>query len=93
MLFSEPAGGPDQTRRPGWPSRRDRRPSGRLVLRPDQPSLHGRPACGGLEDTDSAFKMLNPPFRFRDMRREAPAFVARLGEHTDSVLADLKEPS
>jgi crotonobetainyl-CoA:carnitine CoA-transferase CaiB-like acyl-CoA transferase len=59
----------------------------------DHPHLAARGAFGGLEDADGAFKVLNPPFRFRDTPREAPAFVARLGEHTDSVLSDLKERS
>ena len=59
----------------------------------DHPHLAARGVFGGLEDAEGAFKVLSPPFRLRDTPREARAFVACLGEHTDSVLSDLKERS
>jgi crotonobetainyl-CoA:carnitine CoA-transferase CaiB-like acyl-CoA transferase len=51
--------------------------------------LAARGAFGSLRDAEGAFAVLNPPFRLADTPREAGAFVARLGEHTEAVLASL----
>ncbi|MFI4974139.1 MAG: CaiB/BaiF CoA transferase family protein [Caulobacterales bacterium] len=56
----------------------------------DHPHLEARGAFGELADADGAFLVLNPPFRMKDTRRDAQPFVARLGEHTDEVLARLR---
>jgi crotonobetainyl-CoA:carnitine CoA-transferase CaiB-like acyl-CoA transferase len=59
------------------------------------PHLAARGSFAQLEDADGAFKVLSPPFRL-GAASAAGAFVARLGEHTADVLADLAagpEPS
>jgi CoA:oxalate CoA-transferase len=53
------------------------------------PHLAERGSFAELEDADGAFKVLNPPFRLDDTPAGAGAFVARLGEHTTEVLAQL----
>lgn len=53
----------------------------------DHPHLAAREAFGSLRDAEGTFVVLNPPFRMKDTPRAAPAFVARLGEHTNSVVA------
>jgi crotonobetainyl-CoA:carnitine CoA-transferase CaiB-like acyl-CoA transferase len=54
------------------------------------PHLAARGAFGELEDSDGAFRVLNPPFRLKDTEREAGPFVAHLGEHTAEVTAALR---
>ncbi len=53
------------------------------------PHLAARGAFAELEDADGAFKVLNPPFRL-GAASAAGDFVARLGEHTADVLAELE---
>jgi CoA:oxalate CoA-transferase len=53
------------------------------------PHLQARGSFGELEDADGAFRVLNPPFRLHDSHSAAGAFVARLGEHTEDILAEL----
>jgi CoA:oxalate CoA-transferase len=52
------------------------------------PHLAARGSFAELEDADGAFKVLSPPFRF-GVASAAGDFVARLGEHTADVLAEL----
>jgi CoA:oxalate CoA-transferase len=53
------------------------------------PHLRSRGSFAELEDAAGAFKVLSAPFRLGDAPGGAGAFVARLGEHTDEVLAQL----
>jgi CoA:oxalate CoA-transferase len=53
------------------------------------PHLVERGSFAELEDADGAFKVLNPPFRLDDTPAGAGAFVARLGQHTEEVVAQL----
>jgi CoA:oxalate CoA-transferase len=53
------------------------------------PHLAARGSFAELEDADGAFKVLSPPFKLDGAGAAAGDFVARLGEHTDEVLADL----
>jgi crotonobetainyl-CoA:carnitine CoA-transferase CaiB-like acyl-CoA transferase len=53
------------------------------------PHLAARGAFGEMTDADGAFRVLNPPFRLKDTEREADPFVARLGQHTEEVVAAL----
>jgi|HubBroStandDraft_1064217.scaffolds.fasta_scaffold130920_2 CoA:oxalate CoA-transferase len=52
------------------------------------PHLAARGSFAELEDADGAFKVLSAPFKL-DGARAAGDFVARLGAHTDEVLAEL----
>jgi CoA:oxalate CoA-transferase len=54
------------------------------------PHLAERGSFAEIEDAGGAFKVLNPPFRLDDTPAGARAFVARLGEHTEAVLAQLE---
>jgi CoA:oxalate CoA-transferase len=54
------------------------------------PHLAERGSFAEIEDAGGAFKVLNPPFRLDDTPAGAGAFVARLGEHTEAVLAQLE---
>jgi formyl-CoA transferase len=56
------------------------------------PHLAARGSFAELHDADGPFKVLSPPFRLGDAPSAAGAFVARLGEHTDEVLASLSSP-
>jgi CoA:oxalate CoA-transferase len=59
------------------------------------PHLAARGSFAELEDADGAFKVLSPPFRL-GAASAAGDFVARLGEHTADVVAELAarpEPS
>jgi len=53
------------------------------------PHLAARGAFAELEDADGAFKVLSPPFRLGAAATAAGDFVARLGEHTADILAEL----
>jgi CoA:oxalate CoA-transferase len=53
------------------------------------PHLAARGSFAELADADGAFKVLSPPFRFDSASAAAGDFVARLGEHTADVLAEL----
>jgi len=53
------------------------------------PHLAARGAFGEMEDADGTFRVLNPPFRIKDTNCVAEPFVARLGEHTEAVVAAL----
>jgi crotonobetainyl-CoA:carnitine CoA-transferase CaiB-like acyl-CoA transferase len=53
------------------------------------PHLAARGSFAELEDADGAFKVLSPPFRLDGACAAGGDFVARLGEHTDQVLAEL----
>ena len=57
------------------------------------PHLAARGSFAELEDADGAFKVLSPPFKLDGAAAAAGDFVARLGEHTDEVLADLARAS
>ena len=60
------------------------------------PHLAARGSFAELEDADGAFKVLSPPFRLGGASAAAGDFVARLGQHTADVLAELaarSEPS
>jgi len=52
------------------------------------PHLAARGSFAELEDADGPFKVLSPPFRL-GAASAAGDFVARLGEHTAEVLAEL----
>jgi len=52
------------------------------------PHLAARGSFAELEDRDGAFKVLSPPFKLGGASA-AGGFVARLGEHTEEVLAEL----
>jgi CoA:oxalate CoA-transferase len=52
------------------------------------PHLAARGSFAELEDADGAFKVLSPPFRL-GAASAAGDFVARLGEHTAAVVAEL----
>jgi crotonobetainyl-CoA:carnitine CoA-transferase CaiB-like acyl-CoA transferase len=54
------------------------------------PHMAARGSFGEVEDAGGAFAVLNPPFRFGDTPRAAPALVARLGEHTTEILSALE---
>jgi crotonobetainyl-CoA:carnitine CoA-transferase CaiB-like acyl-CoA transferase len=53
------------------------------------PHLAARGSFAELEDADGAFKVLSAPFRLGDLATAGGAFVARLGQHNDEVLAEL----
>ena len=53
------------------------------------PHLAARGAFAELADRGGAFKVLSPPFKLGGARAAGGDFVARLGEHTDEVLAEL----
>ncbi|HUO13175.1 MAG TPA: CoA transferase [Caulobacteraceae bacterium] len=53
------------------------------------PHLAARGSFAELEDGDGAFKVLSPPFKLGGGSTAGGDFVARLGEHTDEVLAEL----
>lgn len=53
------------------------------------PHLKARGSFADLEDADGVFSVLNPPFRFDNQPASAGAFVSRLGEHTEAVVAAL----
>jgi len=53
------------------------------------PHLAARGSFAELEDADGAFKVLSPPFRFDGACAAGGDFVARLGQHTTEVLAEL----
>jgi CoA:oxalate CoA-transferase len=53
------------------------------------PHLAARGSFAELEDADGAFKVLSPPFRLDGASAAGGDFVARLGQHTDEVLAGL----
>ena len=57
------------------------------------PHLAVRGSFADLEDADGAFKVLSPPFRFDGASAAGGGFVARFGEHTDEVLAELARGS
>ena len=50
--------------------------------------LAHREAFTEVRDAAGAFRTLNPPFRFSDAPAAARPFAARLGEHSDAVLAE-----
>jgi CoA:oxalate CoA-transferase len=52
------------------------------------PHLAARGSFADLEDADGGFKVLSAPFKL-DGASSGRDFVARLGEHTDEVLAEL----
>ena len=53
------------------------------------PHLAARGSFSELEDADGAFKVLSPPFRLDGACTAGGDFVARLGQHTAEVLAEL----
>jgi crotonobetainyl-CoA:carnitine CoA-transferase CaiB-like acyl-CoA transferase len=53
------------------------------------PHLAERGSFCEIEDGGGAFKVLNPPFKFDGAFAAGGDFVARLGEHTQEVLAEL----
>jgi CoA:oxalate CoA-transferase len=53
------------------------------------PHLAARGSFAELKDADGSFKVLSPPFRFGVDSAAGGDFVARLGEHTAEVLAEL----
>ena len=53
------------------------------------PHLAARGSFAELKDAEGLFKVLNPPFKFGGASAVGGDFVARLGEHTDEVLAEL----
>ncbi len=57
----------------------------------NHPHLAARGAFGELTDGDGVFRVLNPPFRMSDTHCVADGFVARLGEHTEEILAGLAD--
>ena len=52
------------------------------------PQLAHRDAFTEIQDKGGTFRALNPPFRFSDAEARAKPFVAALGEHTETVLAE-----
>jgi crotonobetainyl-CoA:carnitine CoA-transferase CaiB-like acyl-CoA transferase len=55
----------------------------------DDPHLAARGAFSELTDADGDFRVLSPPFHFDGEAPAGGAFVARLGEHTEEVVAAL----
>jgi CoA:oxalate CoA-transferase len=53
------------------------------------PQLAHRGSLADVRDRGGTFKVLNPPFRFSAASAAAQPFVAALGEHSESVLAEL----
>jgi crotonobetainyl-CoA:carnitine CoA-transferase CaiB-like acyl-CoA transferase len=53
------------------------------------PQLEHRGALAEVHDAGGSFRVLNPPFRFSEMRAAARPYVAALGEHSAAVLAEL----
>jgi crotonobetainyl-CoA:carnitine CoA-transferase CaiB-like acyl-CoA transferase len=53
------------------------------------PQLAHRDAFAEIADTGGTFRALNPPFRLSAAPVAAKPFVAALGEHTETVLAEL----
>jgi len=53
------------------------------------PQLAHRAAFTEIADAGGSFLALNPPFRFSAATAAAQPFAARLGEHTEAVLATL----
>jgi crotonobetainyl-CoA:carnitine CoA-transferase CaiB-like acyl-CoA transferase len=53
------------------------------------PHMRARGSFAEIVDADGPFKVLSPPFRLGGVSPAGGAFVARLGEHTDEVLAEL----
>jgi crotonobetainyl-CoA:carnitine CoA-transferase CaiB-like acyl-CoA transferase len=53
------------------------------------PQIAHRQALIEIHDRGGTFKALNPPFRFSQGRAAAQPFVAALGAHTETVLAEL----
>jgi crotonobetainyl-CoA:carnitine CoA-transferase CaiB-like acyl-CoA transferase len=50
--------------------------------------LAHRDAFAEIRDKGGSFRALNPPFRFSGAEARAKPFVAALGEHTETVLAE-----
>jgi crotonobetainyl-CoA:carnitine CoA-transferase CaiB-like acyl-CoA transferase len=54
----------------------------------EDPQLAHRNALAEIHDKGGRFLALNPPFRMSGSRAAAQEFVASLGEHSASVLAE-----
>jgi crotonobetainyl-CoA:carnitine CoA-transferase CaiB-like acyl-CoA transferase len=55
----------------------------------DDPQLAHRGSFAEIHDGGGTFRALNPPFRMSATEAAARPFVARLGEHSEAVLAEL----
>jgi crotonobetainyl-CoA:carnitine CoA-transferase CaiB-like acyl-CoA transferase len=53
------------------------------------PQLAHRGSLAEVRDRGGSFQVLNPPFRFSGTEAAAKPFVAALGEHSETVLAEL----